>query len=105
LVGRNGPPRNLRGAEQVTKEELAALDQAATQGVWSAEIEAETEPGEIANVYICHPETVCDVTVVATMGKSSSNSEYQRRKDAALIVALVNAYRTGKLVFVEEQSK
>ena len=83
---------------------LTELSAKATQGVWTAEVEAEPEPDEIANVYICHPMTTCNVTVVATMGTSVGVSERQRRIDAAYITALVNAPRAGRLVEVPEDA-
>lgn len=58
-----------------------------TPGPWSVEVEAE--PGEDcpASIYVCHPNTECDVTVVATMGRAWSVAEQRKMADAHLIAA------------------
>ena len=65
----------------MTRDQLAALDRAATQGVWD-----EHETGLIS-------------------GGTQGNDEvaaYCGCDDRRLIVALVNAYRTGKLVLIDD---
>lgn len=66
-----------------TPEQLAALDRAATQGVW----ESREVPGQAGWSQIHAPENPCIAVEV--------NDE-----DGPFIVALVNAYRTGKLVLI-----
>lgn len=72
----------------MTKEELAALDRAATQGTW------KIDPCRCGHKSCTRTGT--------SNGTFYEGSGYEPA-DAALIVFLVNAYRAGKLVFVEEQ--
>lgn len=58
-----------------------------TRGPWKVEFEAEPEEDRAAEIYVCHPGTVCDVTVVCTMGNSISGLMDQRTADARLIAA------------------
>ena len=75
------------------KDQLAALDRAATQGVWSVCTDA------VGDTFVASmtdsAETVCDFG-------AACDDEMQESidADAALIVGLVNAYRTGKLVLI-----
>lgn len=58
-----------------------------TPGPWRLEIEADWEDREQPQVYVCSPETQCDVTVVATMGEANSIPHERKLADARLIAA------------------
>lgn len=58
-----------------------------TPGRWFVEVEAEPEEDEQPEVYVCHEQTACDVTVVATMGRANSTPRERKQADAALIAA------------------
>ena len=57
-----------------------------TPGPWSVEIGAE-QPDCQSDIYVCHEGTVCDVTVVCTMGQSAVVSPAQKLADARLTAA------------------
>lgn len=65
----------------------------ATPGPLSVETQLleNVEEGDEPAVYVCHPDTICDVTVFATMGTSIIIPLGQKQADAALIVAAINA--------------
>jgi len=70
------------------KDELAALDRAATQGMWG----------------LYQHFAAPDFTRADIVGQTRDDEivEDVNGPDAALIVALVNAYRTGKLVLIDD---
>lgn len=69
-------------------DEIEALLAKATQGRRKLEVEADPEDYIPAEVYICHPKTVCSATIVAIMGWLDHNDF--DITDAAAIVALRN---------------
>jgi hypothetical protein len=85
------------------KDELAALGRAATQGNWNVGNGDIYADGDEASDY--------DDKVICGIGMAGLRShEYavikahkpQGKANAALIVALVNLYRTGKLVLIDD---
>ena len=80
----------------MTKEELAALDRAATQGVWAVCTDATGDTFIVPMTDSA--ETICELGA-----GHDGDAQESLNADASLIVALVNAYRTGKLIFMEEQ--
>lgn len=62
-----------------------------TPGPWSVEVEADCD-SEQADIYVCHAGTVCDVTVVCTIGQSAYVSPDQKLADAHLIAAAPDLY-------------
>lgn len=94
----------------MTNDQLAALDRAATQGVWKSIF---YDAGD--RDYYDHngptPGIFCDEAdcgIVHWDGfkqkywSSANGHQAQIEANAALIVALVNAYRTGKLVLIDD---
>lgn len=57
-----------------------------TLGPWTVEIEADCNDHQ-ADIYVCHEGTVCDVTVICTMGTSAYVSPDQKLADAYLCAA------------------
>jgi hypothetical protein len=93
----------------VTQDELAALDRAATQGVWTVDWSICT--ANTSDVAYAQKEgqeiKVGDTLWRVAQGVGPLYPEHNHwtgphlsgnEADAELIVALVNAYRTGKLV-------
>jgi hypothetical protein len=87
----------------MAKDQLAALDRAATQGVW------RIGNGGYAHGAEFEIRTADDDDLYIT-GIPWGDDQYDpgiprynaARANAALIVALVNAYRTGKLVLIDD---
>ena len=72
--------------EQTEAEKLAALDRAATQGVW--------------NVFQHFATPTDSRSDIVGRTRDDDIVECVRNADAALIVALVNAYRANQLVLI-----
>lgn len=77
------------------KDQLAALDRAATQGVWNH----LGYCGQDGNIQGPRQEQIASLS--SAWGKSDQTG-HQCFANAAFIVALVNAYRTGKLVLIDD---
>jgi hypothetical protein len=80
------------------KDQLAALDRAATQGVWHLQsgaigVNPWISAGNWTREDGSYVRGGCILNMVA---------HDEREQDAALIVALVNAYRTGNLVLIDD---
>lgn len=74
---------------------LAALSEAATEGPWF-DIEFGPEVGGAPDFYVSC--TWPDFIGVASMDNGLTATATEKKANAAFIVALVNAYRTGQLV-------
>lgn len=68
-----------------------------TPGPWIVEIEADADDHQ-ASIYVCHPGTVCDVTVVCTMGETASVHPKQKLADAYLCAAAPDLRYVATLV-------
>jgi hypothetical protein len=77
------------------RDQLAALDRAATQGVWSVCTDAA------GDTFITCP-TISAGSICEFGAGYEDATQDSIDADAALIVALVNAYRTGKLVLIDD---
>lgn len=60
--------------------------EAAVASPWHVEVEANCDDQQ-ADIYVCHPGTVCDATVVCTMGTSADVLLAQKLANAARIAA------------------
>lgn len=69
---------------QITAEALTELRDTITPGVWHVEIR-DDELTEYTQIYVCSPETVCDVTVVATIGQWAGIPLHRKKSDARAI--------------------
>jgi hypothetical protein len=82
---------HLKKENTMTNEQLAALSEAATQGEWT---------------YCRNPENTRWIIDSASAHAIACGAGYEpvNGANAAFIVALVNAYRTGKLVLIGDDA-
>lgn len=73
--------------------EIRAGLKGCTPGPWMLEIETsehvdESEDDRQPEVYVCSPDTCCDYTVVATMGRAEAIRHDRKSRDASHIARL-----------------
>ena len=85
----------------MTQDELAALDRAATQGVWSiaAYYTQSGTPDELCGGFI-----EADDTPTGVIDENPAPVDDVLSHDLAFIVALVNAYRAGRIAVIDDEA-